>query len=247
MVKILKVGGSILTDKSGYASPRPDLIRQMASQLKGFPGLILVHGAGSFGHAPARRYGLPGKVTHEGLLFTHQSVADLNRQILEALTMAGARPLPVHPLSCLVMRDGRIVRMMTEPLQEMVDRGFLPVLHGDVAMDQVCGAGIVSGDQLVTYLASAMCAELVALGTDVDGVLCQGQTIPVLERADLSGLDLWERSADVTGSMRGKIKELLDLADNGVNSRIFNAAVPGNIRRVLDGESLGTLIRGGRA
>jgi isopentenyl phosphate kinase len=45
--------------------------------------------------------------------------------------------------------------------------------------------------------------------------------------------------------MRGKLLELLDLADLGIDSMIFNAGMKGNIARVLLGECVGTRI--GRA
>ena len=50
---------------------------------------------------------------------------------------------------------------------------------------------------------------------------------------------------DVTGGMRGKLLELLDLADLGIESVIFNAGIEGNIARALKGERVGTRI--GRA
>jgi len=49
---------------------------------------------------------------------------------------------------------------------------------------------------------------------------------------------------DVTGGMRGKIRELLDLADEGVSSVIFNAAKPGMVERILRGERGGTALEG---
>ena len=48
---------------------------------------------------------------------------------------------------------------------------------------------------------------------------------------------------DVTGGMKGKLQELLDLADMGIDSVIFNAAKEGNIVRALQGESIGTRVR----
>jgi isopentenyl-diphosphate delta-isomerase len=42
--------------------------------------------------------------------------------------------------------------------------------------------------------------------------------------------------------MRGKLLELLDLADLGIDSMIFNAGIKGNIARALKGEYVGTRI-----
>jgi len=44
--------------------------------------------------------------------------------------------------------------------------------------------------------------------------------------------------------MRGKLLELLDLADSGISSVIFDAGKEGNIRRALLGENVGTRVEG---
>ncbi len=247
MTRVLKIGGSILTDKRRDAAARPEEIRRVADEIASSPkDLVLVHGAGSFGHIPARRYGLPESFSPEGLLQTHKSVARLNDLVVEALSRAGASPMPVHPLSCTLLKDGRIEALAVKPLREMVRDGLLPVLHGDVAMDASRKAGIVSGDQLVPYIARALGADVVAVGTDVDGVLVSGSPIAEMTRADLASLEGalgGSTGVDVTGGMKGKLLELLDLADDGIGSVIFNASREGNISRALMGEHLGTRVR----
>lgn len=247
MLKILKLGGSIITDKSRLATARLDQISRIAHELSGIEGLIVVHGAGSFGHIHARNFGLPERFSGEGMLKTHLSVSELNRIVVEALHDAGVDALPVHPLSTVVLRDGRIHLMGTEVITEMLRRGVTPVLHGDVAMDVSRGAGIVSGDQLVSYLARALRAGMVAMGTDVDGVMIDGRVLSCITPEHMHSLEthlLPAKGVDVTGGMRGKLAELLRLAEIGIDSRIFNAGAAGNVRRALSGEHLGTLITG---
>jgi isopentenyl phosphate kinase len=129
----------------------------------------------------------------------------------------------------------------------MAKRGLLPVLHGDVAMDRSCGVGIVSGDQLVSYLAKSLNPEEVALGTAVDGVIFGGSPLPRICREELPQIESELRASkavDVTGGMRGKLLELLELADYGISSRIFNAGKKGLVEKALRGESVGTLVEG---
>ncbi|MCU0637680.1 MAG: isopentenyl phosphate kinase [Methanothrix sp.] len=246
MIRILKIGGSILTDKSRELAARPQEISRIAGEISTSPEkLVLVHGAGSFGHIPARRYGLPQEFSRNGLRVTHASVCSLCEMLVEALGQAGVECLPVHPLSSLMLRECRIESFFIEPLKEMIKDGIMPVLHGDVAMDAARGAAIVSGDQIVTYLATALKAENVAVGSNVDGVLISGQPLPRICRDDLQRFeDAIGESAgvDVTGGMRGKLLELLDLADRGIESVIFNAGREGDIIRALQGEDVGTRI-----
>jgi len=247
VTKVLKIGGSILTDKTKPAAARPAQIQRVAEEIaSSVEDLVLVHGAGSFGHIPAKRYGLPQNFSPEGLRVTHNSVVKLNDLVVEALGKAGASPMPVHPFSCTLLRDGRIEGFALEPVKEMIRDGLLPVLHGDVAMDITRKVGIVSGDQLVAYLARALRAKIVAVGTNVDGVLISGRPLKDLTRKDLPSLEKEigdSLGVDVTGGMRGKLLELLDLADEGIESVIFNAAKEGNIAAALQGESAGTKVR----
>jgi isopentenyl phosphate kinase len=243
---VLKIGGSILTDKGCRMSARTDEIMRVAEEIApNARDLVLVHGAGSFGHIQADEYRLHERFDPKGLRITHGSVAELNRMIVEALAQFGADPMPVHPFSCVTLKDGAIESFSMEPIKQMIEENILPVLHGDVAMDITKKAGIVSGDDLVPYLARNLDARIVAEGSDKDGVLAGDNTIhsitwdewPVFER-HLGG----SKSTDVTGGMREKVLKLLKLTDDGIGSLIFDASKAGNISRVLKGETLGTKI-----
>ena len=59
---ILKIGGSILTNKDSIESEvDSESLKRIALEIKSsldnsFKELIIVHGAGSFGHPPAKKY-----------------------------------------------------------------------------------------------------------------------------------------------------------------------------------------------
>ena len=58
----LKLGGSLITEKSREATARKDVITRLAAELadihRSNPNLrlLLGHGSGSFGHVPAKKY-----------------------------------------------------------------------------------------------------------------------------------------------------------------------------------------------
>ena len=60
---LLKLGGSLITDKNQPNQARHNLIHRIAEEIstiiKENPGMriVLGHGSGSFGHMPAHRYG----------------------------------------------------------------------------------------------------------------------------------------------------------------------------------------------
>jgi isopentenyl phosphate kinase len=107
----------------------------------------------------------------------------------------------------------------------MLDLGMVPVIHGDVVMDLSRGACIVSGDQLVRYLAVPLQCSRVGLATDVPGVLDGGRVVPEITKKTAPALQIGNSlHTDVTGGMRGKLNELLELADAGIGSDIFHVS-----------------------
>ena len=254
MITILKIGGSVLTDKRHEGIARPAEIARLAAEISAGPhgGLVLVHGAGSFGHGQAKEFALRGGLNGRsvrGIFPTHRAVCELNTLVVAGLHGAGVNAAPVHPLSAITLDDGRIDHICADAIRQMLAAGIVPVLHGDVAMDRSRGIDVLSGDQVVTGLAKALAAGRVGLGTNVDGVY--GKDFKIISaitpatlgeaREALAG----SAGVDVTGGMAGKVEELVPLAAAGVPSLIFNAERPGNVARFLRGEPVeGTVIRG---
>ena len=173
---ILKLGGSVITDKGADCRVNRAALAGIATAIAGAPAaeIVVVHGAGSCGHPEARKYQLDSGVTHghtEGIGVTHDAVSSLNTAVVAALRDAGVPALGIHPLHAGVADRGRLVAFETKNLETMLSLGMVPVIHGDVVMDLSRGACIVSGDQLVRYLAVALKCTRVGLATDVPGVL----------------------------------------------------------------------------
>ncbi len=254
MTTILKIGGSVLTDKNKISAARPEAISRIAREIGDSEShdMIIIHGAGSFGHHQAKEYGLKDGLNDrsiKGILPTHNAVKALNKMIVEALQMSGVDALPVHPLSCCTLENGRIKHFCMDVIHQMVRAGIVPVLHGDVAMDSVKGEDVLSGDQLVVYLAGALKADSVGIGTNVDGVLDGNlQVIKEITPANIGNIQKTlsgSKGVDVTGGMQGKITELMALAGAGIPSRVFNAEKPGNVAKFLRKDlNEGTFIRG---
>ncbi len=227
---LLKIGGSVITEKSGDCAIDYSAISRLAAVIAARPqqSLVIVHGAGSCGHPEAKRYriaeGLDGS-NLPGVFVTHQSVRRLNDAVVMALRENGIEAIGISPLSAAISDSGRIRSFSSGPLEEMIRVHLIPVLHGDVVMDCSRGASIVSGDQLTRYLAIALSCTKVGLATDVPGVIDRGQIVRTITPENAKDI-LIEGSGhqDVTGGMRGKINELLLLAGDGVPSDIFHAS-----------------------
>lgn len=245
---ILKLGGSVITDKSAGCAPDRDRLASVASAIADAPagGMIVIHGAGSCGHPEAKRYHLDKGASAgstDGIFVTHRAVSSLNDAVVTALREEGVPALGVHPLHTGIADNGRLVGFECRHLEKMLKLTMVPVIHGDVVMDLSRGACIVSGDQLVRYLAVALGISRVGLATDVPGVLDGGVVVPRITRKTVPALQIGNSShTDVTGGMRGKIDELLALADAGIGSDIFHVS---RIPDFLSGTGHGgTIVRG---
>lgn len=258
---IVKIGGSVITDKSEKFSLRKDLLKRIAEELASIDEeIVLVHGGGSFGHPVASEYDISSGYTAEeqleGFSETHMAMERLNSRIVDSLIDAGRPAIPVQTSASTVVEDDEIVSMDLQNLRQMLEMGITPVLYGDCVPDLEKGMTILSGDQLAAFLAKELGAEKVILGADVDGVFtgnpkkCEdAKLIPEItpERwNEISSSVDFPKSEDVTGGMRNKVEALLKLAEKGIESRIVNAKKPDILKKAIKSDKeVGTKIRKG--
>jgi isopentenyl phosphate kinase len=245
---ILKLGGSVITDKGADCTVNRTALAGIAAAIAGAYAaqIIIVHGAGSCGHPEAHRYHLDKGAAvgqTEGIYVTHRVVSSLNDAVTSALREAGIAAIGIHPLHAGVADNGRLVTFESRHLEQMLALGMVPVIHGDVVMDLSRGACIVSGDQLVRYLAVALKCTRVGLATDVPGVLDGGRVVPEITPASAHTLQIGNSThTDVTGGMKGKIDELLGLAKAGIGADIFQVSRLGDF--LAGNDHGGTKVRG---
>jgi len=227
---ILKLGGSVITDKSGECRVDKERISSLAKEIASRKNIIpiIIHGAGSCGHPEAKEHHLDkglDTTNKAGIFITHHAVRRLNDAVVNALRASGVESVGIHPLDACTAKNGRLISFECGPIKLLLKHGIVPVMHGDVVMDEEKGVCIVSGDQLVSYLAVNLHAERIGLATDVPGVLKDGNVIPAINKKAISNLEINESgNTDVTGGMRGKINELLMLAEMGIESNIFHVS-----------------------
>ncbi|MHC1579636.1 MAG: isopentenyl phosphate kinase [Candidatus Alkanophagales archaeon] len=261
---VLKIGGGVITEKGEEEAPRLDTMRRISREIResGVRGLVLVHGAGSFGHPQAARY-LESRDVRDALE-THAAVKRLNSMFVEALSDAGLAAVPVHPMSCAVMRGGVLKTMSLEPVRLALSKGVIPVLHGDVVLDELHKFSILSGDDILVHVAAALKASRAGAGVREDGVFAKRASevymlheitpsnfealrpeVEEFERHLASASGAAARTHDVTGRMMSKVEKLLGLAAaRGIPSLIFNAEKERNVLKFLRGEAVpGTVIR----
>jgi isopentenyl phosphate kinase len=256
---VLKLGGSVITQKEKPMTPNLDAIKRLAREIAeaDVERLIIVHGGGSFGHPLAKQYSIkegyeePSQI--EGFSKTHQAMLELNKLVVDALIRNNIPAFSVSPSSCIVTKAGRIQIFYDSTLIRLLNTGFVPVLFGDAVLDNNTGFTILSGDQLIAVLATKFNAEKIIIGADVDGLYTadpktntSAQLIPHITLRELQALlhNIEEaKVTDVTGGMLGKILELIPAIDAGIQAFVVNAVKEDNVYKALKGERVvGTLI-----
>jgi isopentenyl phosphate kinase len=245
MTTVLKLGGSVITDKDAPETLDEGALTDAAAAIAAAESgrLVLVHGGGSFGHHHAEAHGVDterGTRDAAGALAIHDAMKALNAAVLSRLHERGVPALPVHPLSVGARDAGGELTLPLTSVETMLGEGFVPVLHGDVIAHGGAGVTIVSGDELVARLAEGVDADRIGLCSTVPGVLdADGEVISEIvafeDAADALGDS---ESTDVTGGMAAKVRTLLDL---GAPAYVFG---PDDLPAFLSGERAGTKIFG---
>lgn len=123
--------------------------------------LAVLHGAGSFGHFQAKRYLISKGNSHPNWAFgfadTRRAVTLLNHEVVSRLVKANvpAVGLSPFPTSSTESKHLRLPGSMAHA-REVLDRGLVPVLHGDAVFDDVQGSAIVSGDLILDELCDSL-------------------------------------------------------------------------------------------
>lgn len=254
-ITLVKLGGSLVTDKTVPLTPRQETLERLAAEIRAVRltgRLVVGHGSGSFGHPTASRHGIQHGVRTpeqlEGVAATQVHAHRLHRLVAEALWKAGALPFSLAPSSMMTARAGEPGGLDVGPLVGALDLGLTPLTFGDVLMDREWGASICSTEQAFETIVEG----LVSTGRTVDRVLWMGITDGVYDRSgepvreiaaeDVSGLleDLEGAAGqDVTGGIRLRLETAARLARRGIPSWILDGLEPGGLEAALAGRPVG--------
>jgi isopentenyl phosphate kinase len=263
---LLKLGGSVITNKNIPFSAQTDVIRRLAGEIRRALDdrpdlqLILGHGSGSFGHVVAQQYrtreGVVGEDSWQGFAQTAAAAARLNRLVTDLLLEEGVSVVSFQPSASARCRKGELMYFDTHPLKQALEAGLIPLVYGDVAVDAVQGFTIASTEQLFDNIARELQPARIILAGVVDGVYDSDPlTNPDATRFEEITLDNWamvedalggSHGTDVTGGMFSKVRDMyhLMLAQPPLQVHIISGEIPGRVASALAGSDvdIGTLI-----
>ena len=258
---VLKLGGSLLTDKTKPYVIRKDVLESAAREIKEciseglIQSLILVHGVGSYGHPLVLEHQL-----HKGFQSTDQilpiaktqaKVNEFRQIIVKQFHDIDIPMVLLHPSSMIISEKMRMTNYFLDALRSFVDLKTVPLLGGDMLIDSVMGWSVGSGDQLAVLLAKELGAKKLIFASDVSGIYDAdpkkiSDALPIerinlnelnatLERMGVSGV------TDASGAMKGKLKSIVPVKseiEKGLDVGLISMMTYGNLKLFLKGEEV---------
>ncbi|MBY9002024.1 MAG: hypothetical protein KGD64_13985 [Candidatus Heimdallarchaeota archaeon] len=248
-IDIIKLGGSVITDKTEYKKRRFTELKNICNQIGRWGGkCIIVHGAGSYGHIMAKEHnitsGYSDKSQIQGLMLIRKDMHELSAIVVNELISVkiDAIYFQTSSLTYLTEEKDQYAHFF-DPIQKALQLDLVPVLSGDIIFAKNRGFDIISGDALIEILSRNFNVKRVIFVTDVDGLMIGevGTTnqkhLEHASRKDLETLDVntnfSKDSIDVTGSMKGKIESILSLLDSADEVIIVNGLEGSRVLDVL--------------
>lgn len=273
----LKLGGSLITDKTQAYTARHEKLANLAAQiarsLHADPDLRLVlgHGSGSFGHTAAKKYGTRDGIAPSpptplplekgwagseaeywhGFAEVWYQASTLNRYVIQALHEAGIPAMTFSPAASVWAQNGQVGLWDLSQIEYALEKGIVPVVHGDVIFDRAKGGTILSTEDLFEHLGREMRPRRILLAGLEEAVWAdfpaRRQRVEVLTRKSFDEIRTGvgkATGADVTGGMESKVQQMLALVEQvpGLKAVIFSGEGKENLEIALKGESIGTLI-----
>lgn len=261
----IKIGGSILTDKTQPEALNLPALQTVATTLTAIlreqPDLQLLigHGGGSFGHYWAKKYGTQHGVNSpegwRGVARVADAMGRLNRIVVNALLEAGMSAVGIQPLASAQAQGGRLRELALPVIEQMLDVGLVPVVYGDVVLDSTQGAAIISTEGIFAYLAPRLQPQRIVLVGEAGVYTADPRRDPGAVRiAQITAANIEtvleqtgsSHGTDVTGGMAAKVEQMWQLVQSAEGLEVLLIGVDAAaLRAALHGEEIteGTLIR----
>jgi isopentenyl phosphate kinase len=257
---IIKLGGSVITFKEKPLAPNYPTIEKIAKivkQLRKRYKIIIVHGGGSFGHYWSVKYDMhtqPFTYQDEGVSRVQESMIKLNHIIVEKFISCGLKPFCIHA-SSFVFNNLPCKERVLDMVEMIQNNNIIPITYGDVIHTSKGNFSILSGDTLMNILSVTLNPKFSIFTTNVDGIyatLKNGNllsNIIVNENNELltatdNKIEFSNMSFDVTGGMKRKISESINIVQSGIPVYLINGLYPERMVDIINGgDFIGTSIK----
>ncbi|MFM7795378.1 MAG: isopentenyl phosphate kinase [Candidatus Nitrosotenuis sp.] len=244
---LIKMGGSIITNKDRPLSPRKKTIDKIIKNLKKISEpVILVHGGGSFGHYWSVRYDMhtkPAKYDYHGIAIVKNSMIELNKIILDSMVKNKLNPYCLPPTD--FMAGDKPIISKIKQIKNMAESNLTPVTFGDALWYGQKKSYILSGDRIMSILAKSLRPRLSIFLLNVDGLYSDFNTKKLIYDMKDQQASIQEISMDVTGGMKRKVEEAIKISKMGLKVFFVNGNKPHRVVDAIQKNKFeGTIFRG---
>ena len=246
---LIKLGGSIITNKEKPLSPRRKTIDNLAKSLKKInEPIIIVHGGGSYGHYWSVKYDMHTKEKKydlRGVSIIKNSMIDLNKIILDSLLKNRLSPYCLPPTD--FMTGNKPILKKVKEIEKIAKSGMIPVTFGDALWFGQNKTYILSGDKIMTHLAKILKPRLSIFALNEDGLYSDLKSKKLIYELKGEQPSISENKMDVTGGMTRKVEEASKISKMGMKVFFVNGNKPERIVIAIKNKGFeGTLFRGKR-
>src|SRR3989344_5224165 len=217
---LIKLGGSIITNKEKPLSPRKKTIENIVKHLKKIDEpLVIVHGGGSFGHYWSVKYNMhtkPIKYNTHGVSIVKNSMIELNKIILDIFLKNKLNPYCLPPTDFM---SGN--KPITNKIKEI--------------------------DKIMTHLSKILKPRLCIFALNEDGLYSDLKSKKLIRELKGENPIISKNNMDVTGGMTRKVEEATNISKMGMNVFFVNGNKPERIVKAIKNRKFeGTVFRGKR-
>lgn len=243
---LIKLGGSIITNKEKPLSPRIKTIDNIVKQLKKISEpFVLVHGGGSFGHYWSVKYDMhtkPAKTNPHGVAIVKNSMIQLDKIILDSLTKNKLSPYCLPPTD--FMSGNKPIISKVKEIKKIAESDLIPVTFGDALWYGQKKSYILSGDRIMSILAKVLRPRLSIFVLNVDGLYSDLKTKQLIYDMKDDQVSIQDIPMDVTGGMKRKVEEATIISKMGLKVFFANGNKPERIINAVNKNKFeGTVFR----
>jgi isopentenyl phosphate kinase len=244
---LIKLGGSIITNKEKPLSARRKTIDNLAKNLKKIDeSMIIVHGGGSYGHYWSVKYDMHTKERKydlRGVAIVKNSMIELNKIILDSLLNNKLNPYCLPPTD--FMSGNKPILKKAKEIEKIAKSGLIPVTYGDALWYGQKKTYILSGDKIMTHLAKILKPRLCIFALNEDGLYSDLKSKKLIYELRNEHPLISENKMDVTGGMTRKVEEASRISKMKMNVFFVNGNKPERIVKAVKNRKFeGTLFRG---
>ena len=206
---IVKLGGSIITNKQKPLTVKPNTINEIVRKLKTInEPYIVIHGGGSFGHYWSVKYNMhtePNNYNKRGISIVKNSMIELNKIVSDIFYKNELNPY-VFPASNFINIHGKPIKNRIIEMKEISESGLIPITYGDVLWYENKKSYILSGDKIMTILAKILKPRLCIFVLNENGIYSDFDNKKLIYKLNGEKPDI-KIINDSTGGIKRKYEE----------------------------------------